>query len=69
MCNGDTNIEKRVVLESGEKFTPGWDIKHCRDFEQIRSWTQEWRAFDGKIPSQKKEIHDPNVLRGRVIIY
>lgn len=68
MCNGDTNIEKLVVLESGEKFTPGWDVKRCRNHDQIRRWTQEWRAFDGKIPSQK-EIYDPDVLRGRVINY
>jgi hypothetical protein len=69
MCNADTNIEQRVVSESGVKETPGWDVKRCRDFDKILSWAQEWRAFDGKIPSQKMEITDPGVLHGRVISY
>jgi hypothetical protein len=69
MCNGDTNIEYRVVSESGVKETPGWDVKRCRDYNKIQEWAQEWRAFDGKIPSQKQEITDPDVLRGRVIKY
>ncbi|KAM3086088.1 hypothetical protein ACMFMG_000226 [Clarireedia jacksonii] len=69
MCNADTNLEARVVSESGVKETPGWDLKKCRDFGQILNWAEEWRAFDGKIPSQKKEIVDPEVLKGRVIRY
>jgi len=69
MCNADTNLESRVVSESGVKETPGWDLKKCRDFGQILSWAEEWRAFDGKIPSHKKEIVDPEVLKGRIIRY
>jgi hypothetical protein len=69
MCNADTNLEYRVVRESGVKETPGWDVKRCRDFDSVREWAQKWRAFDGKIPSQKKEITDPESLDGRVINY
>ena len=69
MCNADTNVEHRVVGESGVKHTPGWDVKRCRDFDAARNWAQEWRAFDGKIPSTMQEITDPDVLRGRVIEY
>ena len=69
MCNADTNVEYRVVREDGVKETPGWDVKRCRDFDAARKWAQEWRAFDGKIPSTKHEITDPDILRGRVIDY
>ncbi|KAF2235474.1 hypothetical protein EV356DRAFT_119467 [Viridothelium virens] len=37
-------------------------------FSLVRHWTQEWRAFYGKIPSQKAEITDPGVLHGRRIV-
>lgn len=30
--NADTNIEYRVVSESGAKEIPGWDVKRCRNF-------------------------------------
>ena len=69
MCNVDTNIEYRVIREDGTKETPGWDVKRCRDFDAALKWAQEWRAFDGKIPSRQKEITDPDTLRGRVIDY
>jgi hypothetical protein len=69
MCNADTNLEARVISESGTKETPGWDLKKCRDYGQILNWAEEWRAFDGKIPSQKKEIVDPEALKGRIIRY
>lgn len=69
MCNADTNLENRVVNENGLKETPGWDVKRCRDYSKTRAWAQSWRAFDGKIPSQKQEITDPDTLRGRVINY
>lgn len=67
MCNADTNIEYRVVREDGLKETPGWDVKRCRDFAGILAWAQENRAYDGKIPSQRQEITDPESLHGRVI--
>ena len=69
MCSADTNVESRVVKEDGVKETPGWDVKRCRDYDAARKWAQEWRAFDGKVPSTKHEITDPDVLRGRVIAY
>lgn len=67
MCNADTSVEYRVVGESGVKETPGWDVKRCRDFDAARKWAQEWRVFDGKVPSRKQEITDPDILQGRVI--
>jgi hypothetical protein len=56
-------------MENGVKETPGWDVKRCRNFDAIVKWSQEWRAFDGKIPSQRAEINDPDILQGRVIVY
>lgn len=69
MCNVDTNIEHRVVRENGVKETPGWDVKRCRNFDATKRWAQEYRAYNGKIPSDKTEIIDPVMLKGRVIAY
>lgn len=69
MCNADTNLEYRVVSESGFREFPGWDVKRCRNFDATLSWAQEWRAFNGKIPSEKQPITDADALRGRVINY
>ena len=69
MCNADTNIEYHIVDEQGLMTAPGWDVKRCRDFDRTLEWAQEWRAFDGKIPSMKQEIVDPEILKDRVIVY
>lgn len=69
MGNANTNTDRRIVFESGLRETPGWSVKRCRDFDAVQKWTQEWRAFDGKIPSKRQEITDPELLRGRVIEY
>ena len=69
MYNADTNVEDRVVREDGVKETLGWNVKRCRNFDAAKKWAQEWRAFDGKVPSAKHEITDPDTLRGRIIDY
>lgn len=69
MCAADTNLEYRVVSENGVKETPGWDVKRCRDYDGIKAWAQQNRAFDGKIPSQKAELEDEEDLHGRIIEY
>ena len=69
MCNGDTNVEQRIVQEIRPAHTPGWDTKRCRDYDALKDWAQKWRAFDGKIPSEKGEITDKDALNGRVIVY
>ena len=69
MCSADSNLEYRLPGPDGVKRTLGWNLHRCRDFDAMVRWSQEWRAFDGKIPSKWRQITDPDVLKGRVIDY
>lgn len=67
MCTADSNVERRVFYENEPNQNQGWGLHHCRDYNKLKDFAEEWRVWDGKTPSEKVSVTDPEVLKGRVI--
>lgn len=45
MCSADSTLEP--AEDRVERFLGGGLQRECRDFGALKSWAEEWRAFDG----------------------
>ena len=68
-CQADTNLEYRVVSESGDAAFTGYSEHQCRDFEKVFRFAEKWRVYDGKNASQWIKISEEETTPGRVINY
>ena len=58
VCDADSTLEPPE--DPGQSFE-GWDFqRQCRDYDQLKEWSAEWRAFDGHgFLAHPVHRHDP----------
>ena len=68
-CHADTNLEYRIVSETGNVGFTGYGEHRCRDFERVFRFAEEWRVYEGKDDSERVKISEGEMMPGRVIDY
>lgn len=47
MCSADSSVEPAHVEKKGGQEFLGWDVpRMCRNYDQLKNWAEERRAFD-----------------------